>query len=80
MSAGKTLENTELFINSGWNVIPYESITYDENNKKIAYPPIKWSKFLSERNTKISPAGALICGEQLVIDCDDETSALEVVK
>lgn len=75
-----TFNDTRIFIQSGWNVIPYDSITYDNTGKKIAYPPIKWSQFLITKNDKVSNAGALICGEQLVIDCDSEESTLEILK
>ena len=75
-----TLPDTQLFIDSGWNVIPYDSIRYNEQGKKIASPPIQWSQFIVQKNTKVSKAGALICGEQLVIDCDSNESTLEILK
>lgn len=70
-----TFENTQIFINSGWNVVPYDTISYDSNGRKVAMPPVKWSQYLIHKNKEISNAGALICGEQLVIDCDNENSA-----
>lgn len=63
------LKDIGIFIDSGWNTIPYDSIRY-ENGKKVALPPIKWKEFTIRQNTKRSPAGAVICDKVLVIDCD----------
>lgn len=63
------LESIKLFIDSGWNTIPYDSIKY-ENGRKIASPPIKWKEFTLIKNTKESKAGAVICDKVLVVDCD----------
>lgn len=63
------LKDIGIFIDSGWSTIPYDSIRY-ENGKKVALPPIKWKEFTINKNTKRSPAGAVICDKVLVIDCD----------
>lgn len=63
------LKDIGIFIDSGWNTIPYDSIKY-ENGKKVASPPIKWKEFVFTKNTKRSLAGAVICDKVLVIDCD----------
>lgn len=63
------LKDIGIFIDSGWNTIPYDSIKY-ENGKKVASPPIKWKEFVITKNTKRSRAGAVICDKVLVVDCD----------
>lgn len=64
---------TKLYIDSGWYCVPYESITYNEEGKKVAYPPTKWRDYRYNRCMTESPAGAVICGQNsgvVVIDCD----------
>lgn len=63
------LKDIGIFIDSGWNTIPYDSIKY-ENGKKVASPPIKWKEFVITKNSKRSRAGAVICDKVLVVDCD----------
>lgn len=63
------LKDIGIFIDSGWNTIPYDSIKY-ENGKKVASPPIKWKEFVITKNTKRSRAGAVLCDKVLVVDCD----------
>lgn len=63
------MKDIGIFIDSGWSTIPYDSIRY-ENGKKVASPPIKWKEYTLTKNTKRSPAGAVICDKVLVIDCD----------
>lgn len=75
MAEIKTFADTSIFISSGWNVIPYDSIKYTEDGRKVALPAIKWNHFRYRPNKQVSPAGALICGGQLVIDCDSMDSA-----
>lgn len=64
------LKNIQIFIDSGWRTIPYNSITYNENGKKEAKPAVRWSEYQKEFNTQASPAGAVICDSVLVVDCD----------
>lgn len=64
------LKNIQIFINSGWRTIPYDSISYNSQGKKEAKPPVRWSEYLDKFNTTPSPAGAVICDSVLVIDCD----------
>lgn len=70
-------EDIGIFIDSGWDTVPYDSIRYNSEGKKIALPPIKWNDFKLKRNTKRSKAGALICGDILVVDCDSVESTLD---
>lgn len=74
------LKDIQLYIDSGWRTIPYDSISYNEEGKKVASPPIAWAKYRDVLNTEASPAGALICGDVLVVDCDTEDAARLIIK
>lgn len=74
------LNNIEIFINSGWFTVPYNKIYYDENGRKVMEPAVAWSKYIIEKNTYASPAGALICKNVVVIDCDTEESANHLIE
>lgn len=74
-----TFKDTEIFIKSGWNVIPYDRIYYAEDGRKIATPQIQWKRYKTQPNTQTSPAGALICGSQIVIDCDSDSSTQTIL-
>lgn len=74
------LNDIQLYIDSGWRTIPYDSISYNEEGKKVASPAIAWAKYRDIFNTLASPAGALICGDVMVVDCDTEEAARVVIK
>lgn len=74
------LGDIQLYIDSGWRTIPYQSILYNEEGRKVAAPSIAWAKYRDVYNTEASPAGALICGDVLVIDCDTEEAARVIIK
>ena len=54
------LNDIQLYIDSGWRTVPYDSISYNEEGKKVAGPAIAWAKYRDIFNTVASPAGALI--------------------
>lgn len=70
----------KIFIDSGWHTVPYDSITYNKEGRKEAKPSIKWKDFVFNKNKRVSAAGALICGEIVVIDCDSLESTIEFLK
>lgn len=74
------LKDIQLYIDSGWRTIPYDSISYNEDGKKVASPAIAWAKYRDKLNDKPSAAGALICGDVMVIDCDTEEAARVIIK
>lgn len=74
------MKDIQLYIDSGWRTIPYDSISYNEEGKKVASPAIAWAKYRDHFNTVASPAGALICGDVMVVDCDTEEAARLVIK
>lgn len=76
------LANIQLYIDSGWHTIPYDSITYNEEGRKVAYPPTKWKEYRYQKNLKPSKAGALIAGERsgvIVVDCDTIEAAQQIL-
>lgn len=74
------LKDIQIFINSGWRTIPYDSITYNKEGKKVANPPVRWSEYLTKFNTTASKAGAVICDSVLVIDCDTQEATERFLK
>lgn len=61
------------FIEQGWHTVPYESIKRVEG-RKIASPAIQWKSLVNNKNTRVTPAGAVITGPQsnvIVLDCDN---------
>lgn len=68
-----------IYINSGWKTVPYQSIRYNEHGKKVTTPNTPWKNLIHEVNRTVTPAGALICGEQLVIDCDSLEAAQTII-
>lgn len=73
------LSNIQIFIDSGWYTVPYDRIYYNEAGKKVIEPNTVWSSMRTVRNTINKPAGALICGKQLVIDCDTVEAAQAIL-
>lgn len=72
-------KDIKLYIDSGWRTVPYDSITYNDEGKKVTKPMVKWKPYVTEMNTEASPAGALICGEQIVVDCDTIEATQEII-
>lgn len=73
------LDNIKVFIDSGWYTVPYDRIYYNEKGKKVIEPMRPWSRLVHERNLQNSPAGAVICSNLMVVDCDTEEAAQKIL-
>lgn len=71
------MKNIQAYIDKGWYTVPLTSIKRDKDGSKQVIGMPSWKEYTTERNTRPSPAGAVITGERsgiVVVDMDDKAT------